>query len=612
MAIATYNTDLSLISDAEDITVGPWDELNGHTSGGAETDETDYYIQASQCVSQSTGTKTGTVCGLQVDYGSDIAGSMNTGDCFFIWHTYLAANAIQTWSNGGLRFGVGSSAGNMNYWNSVGSDFGRNPYGGWQNVAVDPTYVADSVDGSPTAGVYQFFGSLPNIVSAVSKGNPHGVDAIRYGRGQIYIELGEASNYGTFSGMATTNDNINNRWGLFQEQAGSYLWKGLMSLGTASNAVDFRDSNRTIAIDDCPRTYKDFNKIEINNTSSNIEWDSIAFSALGITASGILEVVDDATVTFDGCNFSDMSTFTFKSNSTITNCIFQRCNEITTNSGIFTGTKVLTSAVDTGTSAINWESSVNPDGYLDNMEFTKGTNSHHAIEFGVDSATTITLNGMSFTGFNTSDAQTDSVIHILRDSGSVTIQAVECIGTVSYLSAGATVTVTQGVVTNITVKDIDTGSVIEGARVLVQVADGTNFPYLDSVNITSAGTVATVTHTDHGLTTNDNIIIRGANEDAYNGVYTISGTGASTYTYSMNEDPASPATGTITSTLALINTTTNAQGVANDQRTIAIDQPITGWVRYASGSPYYKQQPISDTVDNATGKDIVVQLIKDE
>ena len=611
MATPTYTTDLNDITTAESIT--NWAELTGHTGGGSPTNESDYFIQGSYCVSQSTGVKTGTACGLQYDYGSDMSSSMNTGDCFFIWHIYLAANAIDTWANGGIRFGVGSSAGNMNFWNSVGKDFGRNPYGGWQNVAIDPTYDADTTDGTPTTA-YQFFGSLPNILSAVSKGNPHGVDAIRYGRGDLIVEYGETADYATFDGMASTNDSQSNRWGLFSFQGGTYLWKGLISIGTASNAVNFVDSNRSIIVDDCPRTYTSFNKIEINNSNSVVTWNNIVFKALGTLSPGQLDVVDNADVNFDGCSFYDMDTFVFQSNSDVTNSIFQLCSGIDSGGGTFTGTKVLTPSTSVNDSVFIWNSTNNPDGYLDDMMFTKGANAHHAIEFGTSSPTTITLRGMSFTDFNASDNQNDSVLYIARTSGDVTIQAVECTGTITYKSAGANVTITQGVVTKIIVKDIDTGSIIEDARVLIKVADGSNFPYNDSVSITGSGTTATVTHTSHGLNTGDYVVILGVvNDDDYNGVYQITVSDENTYTYTTTETlNVSPATGTITATLALISGTTNINGEISDQRTMSSDQPIEGWVRKASGSPYYKQQIISDTVDSANGKEITILLIKDE
>ena len=166
---------------------------------------------------------------------------------------------------------------------------------------------------------------------------------------------------------------------------------------------------------------------------------------------------------------------------------------------------------------------------------------------------------------------------------------------------------------SVTVKDLETSAVIENARVLVPVTSGVNFPYQASVTITGAGTTATVTHTAHGLADNDNILIAGANEDEYNGAYTIDVTGVNTYTYTTPATvSASPATGTITATMVLLNGLTNASGVITDSRTYSAAQPVSGWVRKATGSPLYRQAPVADTVSNTNGLSVTVFLQPDE
>jgi len=472
MTAPSYTTDLSDVTTAESIT--SWTELSGHTGGGSPTQESDYFIQGSYCVSQSTGVKTGTACGLEFDYGSNV--TISAGDCFFFWIMWLAPNAVDTISNGGLRVGVGSSSGNMDFWNVGGSDFGRFPYGGWQNFAVDPTYTADYTDGSPT-GSYRMFGSLPNITSAVSKGNPHGVDAIRYGRGEIKIEYGDGTNgYGTFDGIATQNDSQSNRWGLFQEQAGAYLWKGLLSFGNSTNACDFRDSNVSILIDSTPRTYSTFNKIEINNSSSRVDWTGVSFVVVDTSqlSRGILQVVDNADVNFDCCSFIGMDTFTFLSNSSVTNCTFQGCNEVDSGGGDFTGSKFITPTVAADSYAVKWNSSTSPTNYLSDTYYEMGTNSHHAIYFGTSSPTDITLDGLTCAGFSSSNGQNDSTFYIARTSGTVNITITNGTGNFTYKSAGATVNLSVNQVTlNIHVEDSN-GSPIQYARVgIYKESDGT-------------------------------------------------------------------------------------------------------------------------------------------
>ena len=72
MTVPSYDVDLDDINLAEDVT--PWDELADWAGGSGEDDETDYYIQGSQCVSQQV-TKTGAQdpSSLVVNYGSDLS-----------------------------------------------------------------------------------------------------------------------------------------------------------------------------------------------------------------------------------------------------------------------------------------------------------------------------------------------------------------------------------------------------------------------------------------------------------------------------------------------------------------------------------------------------------
>lgn len=74
-------------------------------------------------------------------------------------------------------------------------------------------------------------------------------------------------------------------------------------------------------------------------------------------------------------------------------------------------------------------------------------------------------------------------------------------------------------------------------------------PALAVTSITSTGGLATLTAgAAHGLTTGDSVTIAGADQAEYNGLVTVTVTGASTFTYDIAGAPASPATGTITYT----------------------------------------------------------------
>lgn len=418
---AEYTTDLTLINNAE---TGTWTEITGYTQGQNLTSpDTDYFIEGAGCTTIALAGKTGLAISIVHDYGTDLSGSFGTDDCWFAWHVLLAGNAMETFANGGLRLGIGSSNGNMNFWYVGGSNFGRNPYGGWQNFAVWPSYTPDWTIGTPGAA-YQWFGCIPNLVNGISKGNLLAMDAMYYGRGQIIAENGNVSNPANFDDMAYENDLQNNRWGLFQEQAGTYVWKGLMSLGDSTSTY-FIDQNRNITIDDTPRTYEDFNKIEFIHSSTYVSWTGINITAVNADGLSIgrFESTDGATLLFDTCTFTDMDTFIFDSTAGINilqNTTWRRCNEVTQGLGEFDECTFEDS--DTTAASALYASDLNE---ITNCNFiSPGTG--HAIELDSNHAGgTYNLTGNVFEGYAAVDGSTGNESIYNNSGGAVTIYVVD-------------------------------------------------------------------------------------------------------------------------------------------------------------------------------------------
>lgn len=613
MTVPAYATDLTDITTCDS---GTFSEFTNMTSGGTPGAETDYYIQGSGCQSATGYTKAGYYCSISFDNGTGI--TVPSGGAVLFWHWFGCPTSLETFANGGMRGVIGSAIGVYKAWAIGGRDKAPMPYGGWVNGAVDPTLTQDWDYGSPAVSMtLQFFGVAVYLYAGVSRGNIHAIDAIRYGRCEIRATYGEAANYATFAGMAAKNDANDgtagyNRWGLFSSQGGTYLWKGLMSLGLAATVVDFRDSNRVIFVDDTRRVGSAFNKIEINNASSRVDWTNIQIAALGTVSKGAFEMKDAADVNFDSCQFTDMNTFIFLSTGDVLNSIFRRCAQITMPGGKMNGTQVLESTVAADGSAVVWDVATDPDGYLDNMTFSKGTNAHHAINFGTSSPTSITLRGMTTSGFNASNGQNDSTFYVARTTGAVTINIVGGSGNFTYKTAGAAVSIViDPVTTKITVKNM-AGTLVSDARVLVEAGDGTgDLPFEESVTISRLSSTATVAHTGHGLVTGDKVVIRGANQPEYNGVFTITYISADSYSYTVSGTPDTPATGTITATGAILEGVT-VLGVIQATRSFSVDQNVRGTARKTTSVPYYKISDFTDVVDSVDGLTKTVQLIYDQ
>ena len=337
MAVASYTTDLTSFES--------WETTGG--SGSTPVEMTGYATTQQNTFENADpdnpiqGTLHASVAQRNTGTGSIVADrptgvSLAAGEAFFFWATFLQSRAINSFSSDGLVGFVGTGTGDYYRWTIGGNDFGRNPYGGYANYVCDPTIsTANAVrvtQGSPGT-TYTHVGFGCDVTSAIARGNPYNLDAIYHGRGEAIVTGGTSTDAdATFEGLAAVNDDNANRWGLFQEQFGSYLWKGLLTLGTSASAVEFTDSNKAIFIDDVRVVASDFNKIEINNTASNITWTNINISSLGSVARGQFEMIDGASFSADTCVFTDMDTFTLQKgtgNCNINSSTFRRCNTVT-------------------------------------------------------------------------------------------------------------------------------------------------------------------------------------------------------------------------------------------------------------------------------------------
>jgi hypothetical protein len=179
-------------------------------------------------------------------------------------------------------------------------------------------------------------------------------------------------------------------------------------------------------------------------------------------------------------------------------------------------------------------------------------------------------------------------------------------------SDGSSTTVNNSVTVTVTAKNANDLVAIESARVLMEADTGGDLPSGDSVTITRSGATATVTHASHGMASGTQVVIRGAAEDEYNGVYTISNVSGGAYDYTVSGTPATPATGTITATAVILSDVTDVSGVLQTTSfNYTSDQPITGKVRKSTSGTRYKTGTLTGTI-TSTGLDTTILLIPDE
>lgn len=436
MAAASYTTDLTVLSLA-DATTG-FTEPTGGTQGGAATLEADYFIQGTNCVS-----KTFNASGNGGLVYTTTAVTIPTDGAAFQWVYFAAPNAVNTKAAGGIQICIGNSTAAYKRFYVAGSD--TYTYGGWVNYPVNPTITQSATTGSPTSATATF-GWIANVVNPISKGNPFAIDAIRYGRGTLQVTGGDLANgYGTFSAAATQNDLVANRWGILSFVDGAYKYQGHLLLGVAGTAVDFRDSNKSIVIQNTQFVTSNFNLVEVRNAASNVSLTSISMSSLSTVSRGNVLVTDNATVLFEGCTFTDMGAFTYLSNTTSNDSVYRRCGLITHGNSTFTNNVV------TGSYATSAMTTVTP-ATIQNCSFVSaGTG--HAIT--ITAAGTYTFSGNQFTGYGTTGTTNAAIYN--NSGGAVTLN-ISGGGSVPTYRNGTSATTTIVAAANVTLEGLKAGS----------------------------------------------------------------------------------------------------------------------------------------------------------
>lgn len=420
MTVPSYTSDVATLLLEMSSTTG-WTALGGGASG-LVAPETDFFIQGANCISKAAWT----AATKGMIYAMGAGQTIPSGKAVFMWLYYTCPNSLAAEASGGIQLLIGSSASAFKRWYVKGSD--TYTYGGWFCAVVDPTITADATTGSPSATLQYFGGQVYLPSGGPSRGQPFGIDAFRYGR-EFYSEFGETANYATFAGAAAYNDDISRRYGQFQVIDGAYLMQGAFVMGTATNAVDFRDSNRNILIANTKKVTSTFNLFEIRNASSRVDWNTISISALGTTSRGDLTVTNNADVNFDNCVFTDLGDFSFQSNSTINTSTFRRCGLITQNTAILNNC-----TVDSARGSVAILS--NSPNYISNSSFiSDGTG--HAIEMTTSGI--YAFSGNTFTGYGSTGTTNAAVYN--NSGGAVTLNISGGDSPTYYNGAGASTTV---------------------------------------------------------------------------------------------------------------------------------------------------------------------------
>ena len=592
-------TTVSLCDDTTGWSGSPSPDVNDPALFGQR--EGSYCLQSYQA---SSGTRS-----ADFTYGTD----QNLADrIIYMWFATSRITGLPNKGSTGMRIRIEDASANWAEWDIFGAD--TLPHGGWICWAVETSSTTSSRDG----------GTFPTLTAIRKIGWRCGGtvlgktyiywDAVRFGQG-LNIYGGTSGDPAEMDDFATSE--ATNAWGVVNKYKGVYYIQGKLNFGStsAAQATYFKEVGKSLIFQDNPVTASFYELKTLTNADADTEVyfgesSGISGCIMGVeSASQTAKYVIDLSpsqrtkIGIYGCTIKrsgniSLPPYDASYSRKVLNASFEGCGQIDPDScPMETCNVISTASID---AALLWNENID----IINVNFI-GNTAGAGIEHPSAAGSPYAYDGLLFSG-NTYDVynSSGSAIEINKNNGSN-----------PSTSEGSSVTfLGTAVDTVITVKDLSTGSIISGARVLVWVTDGANFPYQDSVSITGSGTTATVIHNSHGLATGDNVIIQGANEDVYNGAFTITKIDTNSYSYTTNYTiTSSPATGTITATFAFINASTDGSGIASDEdRLVNSNQPITGWVRSGTSSPYYQQGSITGIVSSSNGFSTTVLLAKDE
>lgn len=592
-------SNLTRITAAEAADDASWEDIGG---GPGNSNSAEIFIQGSEAQARRVdnaekGLSFDSVTGIDLSAADTLVGW---------WVTCLQPSQLGTSTNQDLEVRVGDNNSPTTSWDGWEAlDSGNYPpTGGFVRVWIAINEITpDNGSGTPSYSSLRQFGINAHVGDVAGNAPNLICDAIDYlGGGGAALELtGTSSDFADL--LSADEGTVGNKYGVWESRAGVLYCKARTAIGLSATSVDFDDSGFTVVF---PLQQGPGSTNLVNADTNGLTFDL----AQGATAIDILDGVikseDQAntpgdvqvngtsgTFTATRVQFANLRIVDLTDAVTASNCVFANCGQIALTTEGSAGADISTcvvadSAVGTGVGAMLWDVNADPDGELDELTVSKGTAAHHAIEFGSNTPSSVTIRGWTTSGFHASNGNNDSTFY--NDTGgALTINVIGGSGNFSYRngSGASTTIVTDPVAATVTVLDEDANPVI-GARVFMPVTSSAGgWPYQDTVTITRSGATATVTHTAHDLTTGDYVDINGANENEYNGTHQITVTGANTYTYTVSGTPATPATGTIDSTFVVIFGLTDNAGQISSTYAYDASQPVS--VRIGRASQSYIQ-----------------------
>ncbi|OHB03521.1 MAG: hypothetical protein A2920_02240 [Candidatus Zambryskibacteria bacterium RIFCSPLOWO2_01_FULL_43_17] len=671
--MATVNNLLTRINDVEAASSPTFGNIPAGGAGAAAN--TDIFLQAAQSAGKRI-TETAGPAGFSVIDGADnnvSAASVHVGVWLWVTH-YAILDALR------IALSTGTTpATNYDYWDVPLTEYPA--LGGFIRVWVDVSTPTSAVGTGLDETALRCFGVLISFTGAPG-GNAANliIDAADFTNGGAALSLTGTS--GLWSDFTTADQDTTNQYGVFRTIGGVYNCAARVQLGTASSLVFSDSSFTIVfpQQSQVESTFMGIT-VDLQNASTNIDWANASISSAGTKQGDIVVTGTSGDFDATNVAFANIRVITLTSACTLSGCLISNSGQITLAGATMTSCTVINNTAASAVvasspagaalvSGCDFTSdgtghAIEVTGTAADFTLTNNTYTGYGADGTTDAAIFVNIASgtaivISITGGDTPTIRTAGVAVTVQNAVTIKITVRDANTLVAIpdarvlLEAGSVATGTHTGSNDVgTLTDGSqsfTPSALVGYRIynttdgsdgLITANDATTVtatlsggtgndwdtsdayiivakPALNPVSIASVTTTATVTHRNHGLINGASVVIRGATEDEYNGIFTISNVTTNTYDYTLPADPTgSSANGSPTATAVFLSGVTGdgtPDPVGILQTTsfnYIIDQPITGKVRRATTGDLYKTGAITGTITSA-GLNTTILLILDE
>ena len=450
MAIATTS-----ITEVANNGNGTWLDTAG---GGGSSANTDVFVTGGGSRARKVSN---TTRGFAFDLGA--GGTDISGQVIGIkWAVLAGVGSLGLRSAGGVELWVQDTSGNDSYWYVDGSDTYT---GGWKFSVVDMAR-GESANGGTAATLTaaRYIGMRWTTNSNVGGGDPNCyIDQILYWPQAGVTLTGNSTSF--IDDLVDTIDNpANGPYFIFERRSGQVFSKARIILDP--DATDMSDTDRTLVFEN-PVYYDGTNidscLVEVGMESTN----DVAGELMDFTRCSFIAADEDETATalanreFDFTTSGQLSMDTCllvgfdgtvmhlgDSANSYDDCTFQRCSEIVDTGAVVRRGFVRDSQCAATEAALLWTSSSD----WQDTEFVMGVTNSHAMEIEGSADFTDSWNGFTFTGYSTSAGPTSVgnevlINNVTGGANTVTINASDITGTISFRENGGADTVINNNVT---------------------------------------------------------------------------------------------------------------------------------------------------------------------